>query len=105
MNPIKPKPLNIDTADVDRGLLYVDSVDTLDTMLKYLRRAESIAVDLEHHSEHSFLGYTCLLQISTRTDDFIIDWLPLKMKLECLNEIFTKPDILKVTFTSLFWTL
>lgn len=36
------------------------------------------------------------MQISTRTEDFLIDTLELRHELHCLNEIFANPKILKV---------
>lgn len=65
-------------------------------MLGKLRQAKEIAVDLEHHRHRSFNGFVCLMQISTRQDDFIVDTLMLREELEELNEIFTDPGILKV---------
>lgn len=51
---------------------------------------------LQHHSYRSFLGLTCLMQISTREEDFIIDTLELRSELYILNEAFTDPSIVKV---------
>lgn len=41
-------------------------------------------------------GFTCLLQISTREKDYIIDTLSLRDELHVLNEVFTDPKVLKV---------
>jgi len=68
-------------------------------MLGKLRRVKEIAVDLEHHRHRSFNGFACLMQISTRNDDFIVDTLTLREELEELNEIFTDPGILKVALS------
>lgn len=51
---------------------------------------------LQHHSYRSFLGITCLMQISTREEDFIIDTLELRGEMYILNEAFTDPAIVKV---------
>lgn len=51
----------------------------------------------QHHSYRSFLGLTCLMQISTRTEDFIIDTLELRSEMNILNETFTDPAIVKVS--------
>jgi exosome complex exonuclease RRP6 len=67
-------------------------------MLDHLRKAQELAVDLEYHSYRSFSGFVCLIQISTRTDDFILDTLCLRDELEELNEVFTDPNIIKVSF-------
>nr|KAF6443721.1 exosome component 10 [Molossus molossus] len=50
----------------------------------------------QHHSYRSFLGLTCLVQISTRTEDFIVDALELRSDMHLLNESLTDPAIVKV---------
>ncbi|MEQ2206931.1 hypothetical protein XENOCAPTIV_004916, partial [Xenoophorus captivus] len=45
----------------------------------------------------SFLGLTCLMQISTREEDFIIDTLELRSEMYILNEAFTDPSIVKAS--------
>ena len=71
-------------------------------MLGKLRQVQEIAVDLEHHRHRSFHGFVCLMQISTRRDDFVVDTLTLREELEELNEIFTDSNILKVVLP-LIW--
>lgn len=67
------------------------------SMLDDLRSAKEIAVDLEHHDEHSYIGLVSLMQISTRDRDWVIDTLkPWRDKLQVLNQVFTDPNILKV---------
>ena len=65
-------------------------------MLEKLQQVEEIAVDLEHHRYRSFNGFVCLMQISTRLEDFVVDTLLLREELEKLNEIFTDPGVIKV---------
>lgn len=67
-------------------------------MLNSLRGVKEFAVDLENHSLRSYQGFVCLMQISTRDQDFLIDTLELRRELECLNEVFTNPHIKKVIF-------
>ena len=75
----------------------VDTPESLLSMLDELRLAKDVAVDLEHHDEHSYVGFVSLMQISTRNNDWIIDTLrPWRDKLQVLNEVFTDPKILKV---------
>ncbi len=57
---------------------------------------KEIAVDLEHHNYRSFLGFTCLMQISTRNDDFLVDTIKLRSEMYRLNEIFTDWTLIKV---------
>ncbi|KAI0244569.1 exosome nuclease subunit [Massospora cicadina] len=62
-----------------------------------LRRCRSeVAVDLEHHDYRSYQGFVCLMQISTRRTDYIVDTLSLRRELFILNEVFTDPTIIKV---------
>lgn len=76
----------------------VDTPETLLSMLDELRSATEVAVDLEHHDEHSYIGLVSLMQISTRDKDWVIDTLkPWREKLQVLNEVFTDPEILKVS--------
>ena len=66
-------------------------------MLAELKNAREIAVDLEHHDTHSYIGLVSLMQISTRDKDWVVDTLkPWREDLQVLNEVFTDPKILKV---------
>lgn len=68
------------------------------SMLQELKMAKEIAVDLEHHDEHSYIGIVSLMQISTRDKDWIVDTLrPWRRELHVLNEVFADPKILKVS--------
>ncbi len=75
---------------------YVDNESGLYAMIDELKKQHLIAVDLEYHSERSFLGFTCLMQISTPERDYIVDTISLKDKLYMLNISFTNPSILKI---------
>lgn len=88
--PVKYKSLD------DTQLIFISTPSDLRIVLEDLRNYNEIAVDLEHHSYRSFLGITCLMQISTIDTDYLIDTLTLRSELHVLNEIFTKPTILKV---------
>lgn len=74
----------------------VSTPAAFDGMLEKLRSAQEIAVDLEHHSYRTFSGFVCLMQISTREEDWVVDTLALREELEALNEVFTDPKIVKV---------
>lgn len=66
-------------------------------MLKELKQAKEIAVDLEHNDKNSYIGMVCLMQISTRTKDWIVDTLkPWRENLQVLNEVFADPTVIKV---------
>uniref|UniRef100_A0A8C9TSN2 Exosome complex component 10 n=1 Tax=Scleropages formosus TaxID=113540 RepID=A0A8C9TSN2_SCLFO len=75
---------------------FIDSLEELVMLNEKLAKTTEFAVDLEHHSYRSFLGITCLMQISTRDEDFIIDTLELRSEMYILNETFTDPAITKV---------
>lgn len=94
------KPIDYQPLDTTKAI-FVDSNTSLVRMLKDLKQATELAVDLEHHSDRSFVGFVCLMQISTRKKDWIIDTLKLREELEMLNEVFTDSQILKVFF---YWS-
>ena len=76
---------------------FVDTLDGVKEMLKELKGAKEIAIDLEHHDVHSYHGLVSLMQISTRAKDWVVDTLkPWREELQMLNEVFADPNILKV---------
>jgi exosome complex exonuclease RRP6 len=88
--------------------LFVDSELTLDKMTTELNDAFKLpqppsdailAIDLENHSYHSFHGFTCLIQMSTRDKDYVIDPLSpvVRSKVgKALWPFLTHPSIIKV---------
>ena len=80
----------------DTPLTFVDSVAGLAALAAKLEAAQMFAVDLEAHDYRSYAGFSCLMQISTRTEDFIVDSLALRAHMHMLNAAFTNPRILKV---------
>ena len=77
-------------------LTFIDTKELFEEFLNEISKYDEIAVDLEHHSKESYLGITCLIQISTREADYILDAIKLRPYLNKLNLIFTNPNILKV---------
>ncbi|KAJ3156103.1 exosome nuclease subunit [Geranomyces michiganensis] len=75
---------------------WVDTAEQVEALAAQLDCVQEIAVDLEHHHYRSFQGFTCLMQISTRDEDFLIDTLALRSKLHLLNSSFTNPNIVKI---------
>ncbi|PRQ38785.1 putative ribonuclease H-like domain-containing protein [Rosa chinensis] len=58
---------------------------------------KEFAVDLEHNQYRPFQGLTCLMQISTSTEDFIVDTLKLRIHIgPYLREVFKDPPKRKV---------
>lgn len=77
---------------------WVDTYDGVLDMLAELKEAGEIAIDLEHHDYRTYVGLTCLMQISTRSKDWIVDTLkPWRHRLQVLNEVFSDPSIVKVS--------
>ncbi|XP_038724908.1 protein RRP6-like 2 isoform X2 [Tripterygium wilfordii] len=75
----------------------VEQVKDLKELAAKLRDAKEFAVDLEHNQYRSFQGLTCLMQISTRTEDFIVDTLKLRVHVgPHLREVFKDPTKKKV---------
>ena len=97
--PKQPSPVKAE------NFLFVQDLETFQTLLTELRSADikEIAIDLEHHSYHSYQGFTCLMQLSTRTKDYIIDTLALRDNLQDLNEVnfFLFKTILILSYSSL----
>ncbi|EDN08962.1 exosome complex exonuclease RRP6 [Histoplasma capsulatum] len=76
---------------------FVDTLEGIHSMLAELKEVTEIAIDLEHHDAHSYHGLVCLMQLSTRDKDWIVDTLkPWREELQVLNEVFSDPKILKV---------
>ncbi|KAH7666298.1 Ribonuclease D protein [Dioscorea alata] len=90
-DPVRPLPLE------DTPFKLVDEVNGLKELCSKLQDANEFAVDLEHNHYRSFQGLTCLMQISTREEDFIIDTLKLRIHVgPYLREVFKDPSKRKV---------
>ncbi|XP_050235481.1 protein RRP6-like 2 [Mercurialis annua] len=89
--PVPPPPLE------STPFKLVEEVKDLKQLAATLRGVNEFAVDLEHNQYRSFQGLTCLMQISTRTEDFIIDTLKLRIHVgPYLREVFKDPTKRKV---------
>eukprot|EP00494_Astrolonche_serrata_P033751 UN34020 len=76
--------------------IWIDSPSQVGGLVDILEQESEIAIDLEHHSHRSYLGFTCLLQIGTRTKDFLVDTIELRNHLQPLNKVFANEKIVKV---------
>jgi len=87
--------------------VWVDTLEGVKLMLTELKKAQEIAIDLEHHDRRTYHGLLSLMQISTRNQDWVIDTLkPWRHELEILNEVFADPRIVKVfhgAFMDIVW--
>ncbi|CAF1505045.1 unnamed protein product, partial [Didymodactylos carnosus] len=90
VEPQPPKTLDETT------YIYVDTIDKLNNMMDHLKEQQELAVDCERHSYRSYQVFTCLLQISTRSNDYLVDTLVLREELHVLNTVFANPKTLKV---------
>jgi exosome complex exonuclease RRP6 len=82
----------------DTPFTWVDTPEALEAMVEKLQNASEIAVDLEHHSLRTYYGITCLIQISDRNEDWIVDTLALRGELRegKFGGVMTDPAIVKV---------
>lgn len=100
LEPKRPKDWTSTSA------IWVETEGDLSEMVSELSSQAEIAVDLEHHDYRSYYGIVCLMQISSREKDWIIDTLKLRDSLVVLNEIFANPNIVKVfhgAFMDIIW--
>ncbi|KAK5772880.1 hypothetical protein PVK06_049180 [Gossypium arboreum] len=91
LEPIRPPSIE------STPFKLVEEVKDLKELAAKLRNVDEFAVDLEHNQYRSFQGLTCLMQISTRTEDFIVDTLKLRIHIgPYLREVFKDPMKKKV---------
>ena len=90
-------PLRAPAPVSDSPLVFVDSESALESLAADLDAASEFAVDLEHHNYRSFQGFTCLMQVSTRSRDYVVDAVSLRHRLRgALAGHFADPNKLKV---------
>lgn len=94
--PIQYKPMD------KTPLNWVRTAGELEAMLEKLRQSQEIGVDLEHHDYRTYGGFLCLMQISTREEDWLVDLLVLRDEIQSLNEVFADPSIVKVLRSIVF---
>ncbi|CAN6990039.1 hypothetical protein IGI04_002415 [Brassica rapa subsp. trilocularis] len=91
MKPVEPLSLE--------GIPFtlVEEINDLKDLAAKLSSVDEFAVDLEHNQYRSFQGLTCLMQISTRTEDYIVDTFKLWDHIGTyLRDIFKDPKKKKV---------
>ena len=72
---------------------FSQAMNVISTPIEYLKAkqelesATELAVDLEHHAYRSYQGFTCLVQISTRTKDYIFDVLTLRSMFSSMHDV------------------
>ncbi|KAL5837399.1 hypothetical protein ACOSQ3_014568 [Xanthoceras sorbifolium] len=91
VEPVKPPSIE------ETPFKMVEEVKDLKELAAKLQSVNEFAVDLEHNQYRSFQGLTCLMQISTRTEDFVVDTLKLRIHVgPYLREVFKDPTKKKV---------
>lgn len=77
---------------------WVDTEKKLEEVVKALEAPGvlEIAIDLEAHNYRSFQGFVCLMQISTRDEDWLVDTLALRSHMQLLLPVFTDATKVKV---------
>ena len=103
MEAAAPQPLGGVAAPAP-ALAVVDTAAALQAMVAGIREdlaseeeCKALAVDLEHHQMRSFQGLTCLMQLSTRRRDWVVDTLALRREVgPALAGIFADHTIVKV---------
>ncbi|BGP15799.1 hypothetical protein JCM10213_005719 [Rhodosporidiobolus nylandii] len=100
--PNKPEPHPKNSFD-KVPFEWVADAKALEKMVGEIRQcgeegAKDLAIDLEHHDFRTWGGITCLIQLSTRKKDYVIDALDpaVRDNLDQLNEFFTDPEWVKV---------
>jgi ribonuclease D len=73
----------------------IENSSQLMTMIDSLARERHIAIDTESNSFYAYFERLCLIQVSTETEDYIIDPL-VRLDLGPLGEILANPDIEKI---------
>lgn len=72
----------------------IHTTNALSALIKQLKQEAIIAFDTESNSLHAYRERVCLIQISTRDQDYIVD--PLSVDVQPLGAIFADPAIEKV---------
>jgi ribonuclease D len=74
--------------------VWVSTIANFQAMLDELMRSPIVAVDTESNSLFAYHERVCLVQISTRKTDYLVD--PLVVDIKGLNDLFDSPKIEKV---------
>jgi len=73
----------------------IDSPKNLTAMVEDLKKQSAVAIDTESNSLHAYQEQVCLIQLSTREHDYLLD--PIAVPdLEELGAVFANPEIQKV---------
>ncbi|CAH9089273.1 unnamed protein product [Cuscuta europaea] len=87
---------NLDELKSRGSYVWVETGSQLQELAEVLSGERIFGVDVEHDSVRSFLGLTCLVQISTKREDYLVDAIALHDLMGILRPIFADPGICKV---------
>ncbi|KAJ0966169.1 hypothetical protein J5N97_027307 [Dioscorea zingiberensis] len=95
-----PAPSNFATSrdcpEMSDSYGWVGTEEQLESLARLLSEERVFAVDTEQHSLRSFLGFTALMQVSTRKEDFLVDTIALHDVMGILRPVFADHSICKV---------
>ncbi|CAI9090265.1 OLC1v1025002C1 [Oldenlandia corymbosa var. corymbosa] len=80
----------------DSDCIWVEKRSQLEELVEVLSKERVFGVDTEQHSLRSYLGFTALIQISTKKMDFLVDTIALHDVMGILQPVFANPRICKV---------
>lgn len=81
------------------NIIYVETNDALDKAIDILKTQSEIGIDLEFDKNHYRYGFNlCLMQISTRSEVYLVDPLSKNLSIEKIFPILENPRIQKITF-------
>jgi len=75
--------------------IWIDNIKGLNELVSTLKKQTIIAVDTESNGLHAYQEQVCLIQVSTKGTDYLIDPLTLDT-IEPLREVFVDPRIEKI---------
>jgi len=75
---------------------YVRTPEELETSLAKIKTHKCIGLDIEEHRYRSYVGFICLMQITTPSETYLVDTLELGNSVLSLKEVFEDPSIVKV---------
>lgn len=75
--------------------IYINSARTMQTMINAITGEKQIAVDTESNNMYVYYGEVCLIQLSTREQDYIIDPLAID-DIQALGDILADESVEKI---------
>ncbi|XP_050206429.1 protein RRP6-like 3 isoform X2 [Mercurialis annua] len=86
----------IDLKEMKNDFVWIETESQLKELADELSKQRVFATDTEQHGLRSFLGFTALIQISTRERDYLLDTIALHDFMGILRPVFADPRICKV---------